>query len=239
MPDRRYSEDEVAAIFRAATELPEPADTPATGVPAAGLTLAEVQAIGLEAGIGAEAIARAAQLVTSPPVVSQRVLGLPFRVSHTVPLHRRLTDAEWERLVVQLREVFDARGTVHVEGSLRGWTNGNLHVLLEPAEDGHQLRFRTVNGGAQAGTTLGLMFLGVAGVTTAATLLSGTLANATTGIAVMGFAGLGLLASAAVRLPRWARTRAGQMVALGARLTAPTAGATLPRVTGDGEPGGG
>ncbi|MBK8006889.1 MAG: hypothetical protein IPK12_24285 [Gemmatimonadetes bacterium] len=110
MPDRRYSEDEVAAIFRAATELPEPADTPATGVPAAGLTLAEVQAIGLEAGIGAEAIARAAQLVTSPPVVSQRVLGLPFRVSHTVPLHRRLTDAEWERLVVQLREVFDARG---------------------------------------------------------------------------------------------------------------------------------
>lgn len=228
MPDRRFSEDEVLAIFRAATELPEPADTPATGVPATGLTLAEVQAIGREAGIAPEAIARAAQLVTSPPVVSQRILGLPFRVSHTVPLHRRLTDAEWERLVVQLREVFDARGTVHAEGTLRGWTNGNLHVLLEPADDGLQLRFRTVNGGAQASTTLGLMFLGVAGVTTAATLLSGTLAHATTGIAVMGFTGIGLLASAALRLPRWARRRAEQMVALGARLTAPATGGALP-----------
>ena len=96
-----------------------------------------------------------------------------------------------------------------------------------------------MNGGAQAGSTLGLMFLGVAGVTTAATLFSGTLAHATTGIAVMGFAGLGLLASAALRLPRWAKTRAAQMVALGARLTAPTAGAALPPVAGDSERGGG
>ena len=221
MPDRRYSEDEVAAIFRAATELPEPGDTPGTGVPATGLTLAEVQAIGREAGIAPEAIAKAAQLVTSPPVVARRVLGLPYQVSHTVALHRRLSDPEWERLVVQLREVFDARGTVRAEGSLRSWSNGNLHVLLEPAEDGHQLRFRTVNGGAQAGTTIGLVFLGAAGVTTAATLAAGTLGHAATGIAVMGFTGLGLLTSALLRLPRWARTRADQMVALGARLAAP------------------
>ncbi|MBK8006890.1 MAG: hypothetical protein IPK12_24290 [Gemmatimonadetes bacterium] len=83
------------------------------------------------------------------------------------------------------------------------------------------------------------MFLGVAGVTTAATMLSGTLAHATAGIAVMGFTGIGLLASAALRLPRWARTRAEQMVALGARLTAPSGGPTLPPAAGEGERGGG
>src|SRR6266545_585244 len=110
MPDRRYNDKGIAAIFRAATELPsiaERAEVPRDE----GLTLADLQAIGREVGIPADAVAQAAQaLDVRPGAASRRFLGLPIGVSRTVNLNRRLTDEEWERLVVQLREVFNARG---------------------------------------------------------------------------------------------------------------------------------
>ena len=225
MAERRYSEAEVAAIFQAAAELPEPVETPEPS--GSGLTLAQLQAIGREVGLAPEAIARAAQAVDAPPVRARTFLGLPLGVSHTVPLHRYLSDAEWDRLVVQLREVFDARGRVWSAGSLREWTNGNLQVLLEPADDGHQLRFRTIHGGAQAGIALGLGMMGIAAVVTIASVISGTLGQATTEIAILATSGLFLIASRAWQLPRWARTRARQMVALGSRLALP-AGSSPP-----------
>jgi hypothetical protein len=67
-------------------------------------------------------------------------LGLPVGVERTVNLDRRLTDEEWERRVVELREVFQAGGTLSAQGSLRQWTNGNLHVVLEPTAEGSRLR---------------------------------------------------------------------------------------------------
>lgn len=226
MAERRYSEAEIAAIFRAATALPDPEDV--QGRSATGLTLIQLQAIGREVGLPPEAIARAAQAVDTPPVRAKTFLGLPFGVTHTVPLHRHLSDAEWDRLVVQLRQVFDARGRVWAAGSLREWTNGNLQVLLEPAEDGHQLRFKTVHGGAQAGITFGFGLLGVAAALTIASVLGGTLGQAATEVTLIAAAGLFLIGSRAWRLPRWARTRAQQMVALGARLAPPAASSPPP-----------
>src|SRR5216110_411875 len=150
MADRRYSDKEIAAIFRAATELPpiaERAEVPRDE----GLTLADLQAIGREVGISADAVAQAAQAIdVRPSAASRTFLGLPIGVARTVNLNRLLTDEEWERLVVQLREVFNARGRTRSEGSLRQWTNGNLQVLLEPTDTGHRLRFRTVHGAARA-----------------------------------------------------------------------------------------
>jgi hypothetical protein len=132
MPDRRYNDKEIAAIFRAATDGPA---EPHPEVPRdEGLTLADLQAIGGEVGIAPEAIVRAAQGLDVRRGASRTFLGLPLGVARTVNLNRRLTDAEWERLVVQLREVFDARGVTRSEGSLRQWTNGNLQVLLEPTD---------------------------------------------------------------------------------------------------------
>src|SRR6266550_3035358 len=99
-------------------------------------------------------------------------------VARDVNLNRRLTDEEWERLVVQLREVFNARGRTRSDGSLRQWTNGNLQVLLEPTETGHRLRFRTTHGGARAAIGMGFAFLGVTATIAVATALSGTFASA-------------------------------------------------------------
>jgi hypothetical protein len=131
-------------------------------------------------------------------------------VSRTVQLNRRLSDEEWERFVVQLREVFNARGRTRSDGALRQWTNGNLQVLLEPTETGHRLRFGTLHGAASASIGAGFAVLGIAAVTTAVTAFSGTLGEAVYGLGFLVVMGTGMIASGALRLPRWARLRAGK-----------------------------
>src|SRR6266853_1298979 len=219
MAERRYNDKEIAAIFRAAAEQ-EPQNPQREVARDEGLTLAELQAIGGEVGISSEAVAQAARAVdVRLGPASRTLLGLPVGVSRTVNLNRRLTDEEWERLVVQLREVFNARGRTRSEGSLRQWTNGNLQVLLEPTETGHRLRFGTVHGAARAAIGAGFGVLGIAAVVAVSGAIWGTLGDAMSGIALMAAAGVGMIVSGALRLPRWARLREGQMEALAARVT--------------------
>jgi len=222
MAERRYSDKEIAAIFRGATEGPA---LPTREVAREeGLTLADLQAIGREVGIPADAVAQAARaLDVRGDAVSRRFLGLPIGVARTVNLNRRLTDEEWERLVVQLREVFNARGVTRSDGTLRQWTNGNLQVLLEPTPTGHRLRFGTLHGAATSMIGGGLMAIGVAGVTAIAVAFGGHLTQALPGIGLIVAAGAGMIASGALRLPRWARLRGRQMEALAAHVAEPPA----------------
>jgi len=216
MTERRYSEDEVAAIFERAAEAQQTARRHLP--PGEGMTLADLQEIGREVGIPPELVAQAAQSIYEPSrQPSRRFLGLPIGVGRTLDLDRRLSNAEWERLVVDLRETFDARGTVTTEGSFRQWTNGNLQALLEPTETGHRLRLRTVNGNARGLMAAGLGLLGVAAATLIAMVLKGRLADFG-GVAFLMSMGLGMFGLGALRLPRWARRRRHQMEAVAARL---------------------
>ena len=220
MTERRYNDKEIAAIFRAAAEAQQnpPHDVPRDE----GFTLTDLQAIGREVGIPSEAVARAAQaLDVRLGATSRTVLGLPIGVARTVDLNRRLTDEEWERLVVQLREVFNARGRTRTEGSLRQWTNGNLQVLLEPTATGHRLRFGTMHGAARAAIGAGFMALGVMAIVALASAVGGYFTEAIPGMAFLLFAGVGMIASGALRLPRWARQRERQMEALAAQVALP------------------
>jgi hypothetical protein len=221
MAERRYSDKEIAAIFRAASEAPS-REQPGQDVPAdEGLTLTDLQAIGREVGIAPDAVAQAARALDARVGTAPRTfLGLRIGVSRTVNLNRRLTDEEWERLVVQLREVFNARGRTRADGSLRQWTNGNLQVLLEPTQTGHRLRFGTMHGAASASIGAGLVTLGVAAVVALVSALRGDFVAAIPGIAFLAVAGAGFVASGALRLPRWARIRQKQMDALAAQVEA-------------------
>ena len=218
MADRRYNDKEIAAIFRAAAETQEnaPPEVPRDE----GLTLADLQAIGREVGIPADAVAQAAQaLDVRVGATSRTILGLPIGVSRTVHLNRRLSDAEWERLVVQLREVFNARGRTRTDGSLRQWTNGNLQVLLEPTATGHRLRFGTVHGAARASIGAGFAFLLLSATIGVVSALGGNFDSAIPGMAFLLLSGAGFIASGALRLPRWARLRQRQIEALAAQLS--------------------
>src|SRR5213596_2758488 len=232
MADRRYNDKEIAAIFRAAAEQ-EPQSPQREVARDEGLTLSELQAIGSEVGISSAAVAQAARAVdVRLGGASRTFLGLRIGVARTVNLNRRLTDEEWERLVVQLREVFNARGRTRSEGSLRQWTNGNLQVLLEPTETGHRLRFGTVHGAARAAIGAGFGVLGVAAIVAVSGAIWGTLGDAMSGIALMVAAGVGMIVSGALRLPRWARLRERQMEALATRVALPPGSGTPPSTGG-------
>ena len=221
MTERRFDEAEVAAIFERAAEAQQ---TGQRQLPSGeGMTLAELQDIGREVGISPELVGQAAKAIerVGQPT-SRQFFGLPVGVGRTIDLERKLTDEEWERFVVDLRETFDARGILKHEGSLRQWTNGNLQALLEPTATGHRIRLRTIKGDARSLMVGGLAILGVGTVT----LIAGALR---VGIADMGMLvsqgflaimGAGMLGIGALRLPSWARLRRRQMEDVATRIAA-------------------
>jgi hypothetical protein len=222
MTERRYNDDEVRKIFGlATTDVSKPA-VPSTTTD--GLTLAEIQNIGLEVGLQPDAVARAAtSLDAAPPHSLRTTWGMPVEVARTVPLPRTITDHEWEQLVGELRTTFRASGKITTHGSLRQWRNGNLHVSVEPTERGARLRMGTVKGNATA-----VNVLGAAGVV-ASTVTFGSLAYwglpASFGDAALyvlpvalGGGGIGAILANWLRLPRWAAQRDQQMTHIAARL---------------------
>ena len=219
--NRRYNEEEVQEILRRATETSHTTDrAPAT---TEGMSLGELQEIGREVGIDAALISQAAASLDRPspaPAATRSFLGTTIGVGRTVHIDRPLSDAEWHRLVLDLRETFDARGKLREEGSFRQWTNGNLQALLEPTDSGARLRLSTLKSDARPVMMMGL------GLTLFSILL---VVGAVIGLAgdpdvfgeslILALAGIVLLATQRVRLPRWAETRELQMEGIIARLT--------------------
>jgi hypothetical protein len=238
MSERRFNEEEVAAIFRQASETQN--QTSDGLLPSGeGLTVSELQAIGREVGISSDQITRAAQLIErSGNATSRQFLGFPIGVGQTVDLGRKLSDEEWERLVVDLRETFHARGALRKDGSLRQWTNGNLQALVEPTENGDRVRLRTTKGDARGMMVFGLGMFGVstAGILAVTTTQAVTIAGGN--LFYMGLVaamGIGMFGVGALRLPAWARERRRQMSEIAGRLAAASkpqisAGPDLPRI---------
>jgi hypothetical protein len=217
MTDRRYSEEEVAAIFERAAETQQTARRQLS--PGEGMTLADLQAIGSEVGIPPELVAQAARSIDrAGSGASRTLLGFPIGVGRTIELDRQLSAEEWERLVVDLRETFDARGKVSSEGRFRQWTNGNLQVLVEPTPTGDRIRLKTVNGNARVFMNTGLAAIGMAAVVTVITAIGGWDPAALRGVVFLATVGAGLFGVGALRLPGWARLRRRQMEGVAARL---------------------
>lgn len=221
MNDRRYSEDEAGAIFERAARAQDTGEHRVARTD--GMTLDQLQEIGREAGIAPERVAQEARaLDAGGRLATRRFFGFPLGVGRTVDLGRQLSDEEWEHLVVDLRETFDAKGRVQTHGSLRQWTNGNLQALLEPTPSGHRLRLRTTNGGARGLMTAGAAVAGFATVMVVAGAVAGEFAEALTSAGSIVLVGLTMFGVGAARLPSWAKTRLRQMERVAGRLAANT-----------------
>lgn len=214
MTTRRYGDDEAREIFRLATT----GDTRSRSLPveSGGLTLDELQRIGQEAGIEPARVADAAERIGArgrqAPV--RRSLGLPIGVSRVVDLPRAPTDREWEQLISEFRTTFGAQGHATISGGLREWSQGNLHISVEPTERGEQLRLSTLKGDARELNVVALVMGGMSILMGAVVTAAGKPEKAL--VLVGMFAGIALAAFGAnlVRLPRWARERERQMEAI-------------------------
>lgn len=225
MTERKYDDDEMREIFEAASREVMPGPTSSAG--SEGLTLAELKSIGAEAGLSPARIEEAAAaLALRRDVAPTRgtFLGLPLSVGRSVDLPRPLTDREWELLVADLRQTFRAQGRVGSHGSIREWTNGNLHAYVEPTDTGHRLRLGTTKGNAVPFTRLGAGLLALALVLAVSMVLGGDLEDPQRllGPLMLGLMGGSFVAGSTLTLPSWARERELQMEHIAARALALT-----------------
>jgi hypothetical protein len=216
MPDERtYREEEVAEIFEAAAR-PLPGSTALTR--AEGFTLAELQAIGGEAGLSPERIAQAAAAVELRRGAVRRAdLGMPVSVGRTMDLPRAPTDLEWEMIVADLRETFGAKGREGSRGDVREWTNSNLHAYIEPTPTGYRLRLKTTKADAVGLNRMGAMGLIMALLWLVVFSLRDGLSDTLFIPMMMSAMGGVALAYNALRLPGWALEREQQMEAIAVR----------------------
>jgi hypothetical protein len=214
MTKRRYGDEEVREILSLATT----GDTSDRTLPAetGGLTLDDLQRIGQEVGIEPARIAQAADRLEArgrlAPV--RRSLGMPIGVSRVVDLPRAPTDREWEQLISEFRTTFGTQGRTTTSGGLRDWSNGNLHISVEPTAHGEQLRLSTRKDDAMVLNAFGI---GLGGMSVLMSAVVAGAGNPGKALMVLGmFGGMALAAFGAnlVRLPRWARERERQMEAI-------------------------
>lgn len=217
--ERRYSDEEVAKILDEATRAR--GETGSSLSSLEGFTLEELKAIGGEAGIDPRMIERAARELDRPlPEVSAdvRLLGARVGVGRSVQLPRRLTDEEWNRLVVDLRETFDAKGKIETDGAFRQWRNGQLQALLEPTAEGERLRLKTVKSQGRMFLSFGAVMLVVLTLRALVAILFGDGLSADSDFLTLAVLGGGMMASQYLLLPPWARKRALQMEGVARRL---------------------
>jgi hypothetical protein len=206
--ERRYTDDEVREILGRATS-PDEADRPAVGrSDETGLTLAELQSIGREVGIEPTQIAHAAAALdrAGRRVPRRKLLGMPVGVGLVVDLPRAPTDREWEILVSELRQTFEAKGRVESHGDLRSWTNSRLHAHVEPTPTGYRLRLGTLKSNAFIMDAAGFAGLVIGGFT----LVTSGLADLAEPM-IMATMGAAAIVANRIRIPPWARTRERQM----------------------------
>ncbi|GAB1343524.1 hypothetical protein [Gemmatimonas sp.] len=247
--DRRFTEAETARILEQAARFEQEAEPPvhaddAPVLPSApGLSLHDLQAIAAEAGINPRAVARAAEMVARGDLVPTQVkhaTGVPIALARTIRFDCDVSDATWARMVVLLQETFAARGRLRTEGALREWSNGNLHAVLEPTPQGHQLRISTRKGNAAALRTFGNLAM-VGSVAVGGIMLA---VNGAQGapppeglpwlaVLVPGFMGLGARLQDVLSRRAWGRERVSQLDALPAQLRALLPPATANHSSGE------
>jgi len=149
MTDRRYSENEISAIFEDAALAQEKSRQSFSS--REGLTLAELIEAGEKAGISAEFVVQASHAVqqNTTTLRPKKFFGSTISVHHTINLDSTFSDEDWERLVVELRDTFQAWGKTQKDGSSREWRNGNLRVIVEPSSNGYRLRLQSLKGSAR------------------------------------------------------------------------------------------
>jgi hypothetical protein len=226
---RKYHDDEVREILDLASK--GDGGGQRTGADEEGLTLAELQEVGLEVGMDPDRIAEAASAVDArrQRLPRRTSLGLPIGLGRIVELPSGLTDHEWDRLVVEFRETFGSRGRLTSSEGTREWTGGDVQARVVTMGTGARVHIQTQKGDASllntVGVTSGSIGFGLLIADAIAELLgrsvfTGDFLSGPGLIIPLTFVTICLAAliTNLIALPRWAREREGQMEYLAQRV---------------------
>ena len=216
---RIYSQDEVREIIRRAADAT--AERERQESESSGLTLTDLRDLAVSTGIDPDVMADAARSldrdVDEP--FEKRILGLKISAAHAVRLAGPFTDEDWQALVADCRRTFGAKGKLTDVSGLREWSNGNLHVLVEPAGDDVIIRMRTHKGQAETMLAGGIAMALAFTVMILSTFADGGAAqNLLPQVLLVFSLILGGGVFARKRIGDWSQTREAQMEAIGRRI---------------------
>lgn len=144
MPERRFSEEEMRAVFARAAERQRRADESAGR---AGLSLAELQEVASASGIDPAHVAAAVAEMAAAPEPRKTLLGAPVEVTRVRHLAAPVSDDAWARIVGELRRAFHDDGVAGQLGRIREWSvvgrgqsSGNVRTRLAIEPDGGGVR---------------------------------------------------------------------------------------------------
>ncbi|WP_412068413.1 hypothetical protein [Rubrivirga sp. IMCC43871] len=212
-----FSEDDARRIFARAAERQH-----AVQARGEGLTLAELQAIGREAGLDpdhvAAAVAEMHLLPDAEPVLVSGVDVTPRR-SRVLPVE--LSDEMWEQYVARLRRTFGTKGVPSQVGRIREWQSqpgSMLHVVAEPVTGGTRITIESSKAAfvrSGNGPNHGLIPALVIAVVMSALFGFGDFEPLVWILPVLITAlGVAFWFGMRAHLARWTETRAGQFEAL-------------------------
>ena len=218
---RTYSQDEVREIIRRATEAT--AERERRESEDSGLSMDDLADLATSAGIDPDVMLQAARSLDREvhEPFEKRMLGVKISAAHAIRVEGPFSEEDWLALVADCRSTFEAKGTVQSTAGLREWSNGNLHVLVEPAGSTTIIRMRTHHGAAQrmAGAGAAMSIAAIAMMISAFSdgrPLGDVFSNMIWIVAAL-FAAGGLMVT---RIRNWSRTRSAQMEAIGQRIEA-------------------
>lgn len=216
---RTYTQDEVREIIRRAAE--STAEKERQASEDTGLTVNDLRDLAVGAGIDPEVMLEAAQSLDRDvhEPFEKRVLGMKISAARAIRVEGPFTEEDWLALVSDCRTTFEAKGKVQDVSGLREWSNGNLHVLVEPVGEDVIIRMRTHHGATQqmaAGSVAMAIAMFVMVITAMAEGASGPETFGMVSLLAAVFFGAGGLLFTQIR--RWSRTREQQMEAIGRRI---------------------
>ena len=141
---RRYSEREIGAILKRATELQEHREA-AIGAAPEGLTLEEIEEIAREVGVDAHLVRQAAT-EASTGTLDQRwpILGAPLRTKHEIMVAGRPAEATLDAMVVEIRNQLGQKGRFEKLNGALTWTRQNSgtkdEITITPEREGTRIR---------------------------------------------------------------------------------------------------
>jgi hypothetical protein len=162
---KRYTEREFSLILSKAAELAGSSNP--VGRIEDGLTLKEITSIAAEAGLDADAIARAARLIPDEgqPSVLHQVMGGALRVRRGFDLPGELTKERAQRILNSARRAMQTHGVGDADTSGVSWSTSGGHVFVSAHGDAAETRIQvTVDHRA---ALIGPFLLGGVGVVAA------------------------------------------------------------------------
>ncbi len=217
--ERRYNEQEIADIFRKASSAQKKSEH---GSETEGLTLAEIEQIGIEAGLSPELIASAAASLDKSVVKPETVtcLGIPISVGRTVTLASELTDNQWRRLVSDLHDTFGITGRTSENGMMRIWEGENMEVVVEPAGTGHRIRIKRLHENLRNGLYGGSIFIAMGLFFLMIVAAKGDFFTfKSIAVSMFALAGSGALGVSAFQLDQWRKDQENRLDGIVSRIS--------------------